>query len=272
MAEYGLHFGPTMLSSTSGLAPTFTHFVRLDTGATLAGPGITQIISGLGMYKFNYTPSFPIYFEIDGATTGLGAYRYIQGMLDPLDELTAQLSGVGATNQAIGATLLQGQVNFGSTLVAIGNTLTGVGNTLASINVGGIGTTLVYVGDQVLALGVTNQAIGVTLVQGQANIGTTLVAIGNTVLGIGNTLIGISGLAVSLAGIETAIGSTASLIGDNVTDPATLYGYLKRLQNWNEGDSVYTKATGVWEVSAIGGNTLLASKTLDETLTTVTKS
>lgn len=132
--QYGLHFGPTFLSATSGLAPTFINFVRLDTGTTLTPPGITQIIAGIGMYKFAYTPSFPVYFEVDGATTGLGAYRYIQGTLDNIDQIDDLLSFQGTTLQAVGATILQGQVNMGITLVAIGNTGTvGVGSLLASI-------------------------------------------------------------------------------------------------------------------------------------------
>lgn len=207
MAQFGLKFGTGPLSATSGLAPTFTNFARLDTAATLAPPGITQIYAGVGIYSFEYTPSLPIYFQVDGATTGLGSFRYIHGMLANLDQLDVLLAQQGGTLQAIGATILQGQVNLGSTLVAIGNTLGGLGGTLA----------------------------------------------------------------VGMTSLLAAIGSTASVIGDNASNPATLYGYLKRLQNFNEGDSDYDKASGVWTITGVGGDTTLAVKTLNESSTNVTK-
>lgn len=198
--EYGLYFGSTTLSATSGLAPTFIHFIRMDTGGTLTPPGITQVVAGVGAYKFSYTPSFPIYFQVDGATTGLGANRFITGTLGNVDQIDDIVAQTGATMQAIGATILQGQVNLGSTLVAIGNTsITGI------------------------------------------------------------------------AGLITSVGSTASLIGTDVVNPGTLYGYLKRAQEIGEGDSTYVKASGVLTMTDRTGATTLAVKTLADSGSEVTK-
>lgn len=101
--EYGIKFGVGALSVTSGLAPTFIHFVRLDTGGTVTPPGITQIIAGIGIYKFSWTPSYPIFFEIDGATTGLGGDRYMHGILDRIDQVDQD---VATANASLGSSML----------------------------------------------------------------------------------------------------------------------------------------------------------------------
>lgn len=144
--NYSLQFGSGSATLTSGLSPTFTYFVRLDTGATTAPPGITQIISTAGIYKFSYTPSFPIAFQVDGATSGLGTFRYINGQLDNIDQIDDLLLATGGTLQAIGSTLNGiGTTNIalGTTNVALGTTAVflagssgsavGIGNTLTAI-------------------------------------------------------------------------------------------------------------------------------------------
>jgi len=218
--QFGIKFGTGVLSATSGLAPTFIHFVRMDTGGTLAPPGITQLIASQGLYKFEYSPSFPIYFQIDGATTGLGADRYITGTLDPLQYVDERLAYLGATT------------------VGIGNT--------------------------VLAIGITHIAQGATVVA----IGNTLVATGSTIVGIGNTL---SSLGTTLGDLYTKIGTTASSFGSTSTDPGTIYGFLKRLQELQEGNAIYTKASGSWMIYSRGSSTLLREKLLTNAAATATK-
>lgn len=187
--QYAIAFGNGALTTTSGLAPTFIHFIRLDTGGTLTPPGITQIIANVGAYKFEYTPSFPIYFEIDGATTGLGSARYIKGQLDPIDRIDEIVEPIGTS------------------LGALSSTMSSVASTLA---------------------------FGMTSILG-------------------------------------SIGTTASSFGTNVTDPATLYGYLKRLQEVAEGDGAYAKASGVWTIYDRAGSVTLAIKTLSDGAAEVTK-
>lgn len=215
--EYGIKFGSGALSLTSGLAPTFIHFVRLDTGGTVAPPGITQIINGIGIYKFSYTPSFPIYFEIDGATTVLGSDRYIHGMLDRIDQVDQDVAGISA--------MVSG---FGASLVGTSGYLLGISAFLA--------------------------------------------AQGNTLLGTSGILLPLVGISGQVADISARIGTTASSFGSTSVDPGTLFGYMKRIQEFNEGAQVYVKSSGLWSLFSRSSSTLLSSKTVAETATEVTRS
>lgn len=74
----------------------------------------------------------------------------------------------------------------------------------------------------------------------------------------------------SLAGMALAIGTTASSYGSTSIDPVDLYGYLKRNLEFNEGDKLYTKATGLLDYYIRGGGitgTLLREKTVSDSTT-----
>ncbi len=109
----------------------------------------------------------------------------------------------------------------------------------------------------------TNIAFGTTNVA----IGTSLAAIGNTILaGLGG------GVGTSLsAEILLRMGSTLSSFGSTSVDPGDLFGYLKRNQEFLEGNQQFNKTSGAWDISTRGG-TLLIEKTLSNSSTTVTKS
>lgn len=82
--------------------------------------------------------------------------------------------------------------------------------------------------------------------------GMTLVAIGNT----------------GSAQVALLIGTTASSFGSTSTDPATVMGYLKRLQEFNEGNSNFTKQSGAWDIfargNAVGASTQLIQKVVTD--------
>ena len=215
--EYWLKFGTGNPSDTSGLSPTLSIF-RSWTGGVLTAPGITQPIASYGLYRFEYTPSFPIVFVADGATTGLtAANRYLTGALDPLDLVDERLQEVGST-------------------------LLGVGSTLA--------------------------AVGLTLIPSQ---GLSLIAQGLTLTGYGVSIYaqGQSGVA-NFTEVLARLGTTASSYGSTSVDPGDVYGYLKRLQELQEGDSDFNKTTGTWQIETRGG-TLLREKTLTNSASAVTK-
>jgi len=78
---------------------------------------------------------------------------------------------------------------------------------------------------------------------------------------------------VSVGNTQIAtIGTTASSFGNVTTDPGTVMGYLKRIQEWLEGDATFTKATGVWTVSDRTSGTSLGVKNLSNNTTSSTKS
>ena len=177
-------------SSSANLSPTFINFIKFD-GTTLAAPGITQPITGTGLYQFTYTPSFSIGFVIDGATTGLNnLQRYISGNIDTFDSAD----------------------EIGATCVALGNTNVAIGTTVQSI---------------------------------------------------------LTGLSI---GIYAVLGSTASSYGTSVTDPVDLFGYLKRIREILEGSQSFNKTSGAWSIYSRGFTQLLASKTLVNDASGVTRS
>lgn len=230
MAVYWLKFGSTGATNTSGLAPTLTVFKKYD-GTVVSPPGITQPIANYGLYQFEFSASFSVIFEADGATTGLSATdRFIYGSCEALDS-----TDFGATTAALGSTVS----GIAATMLATGSTIFGMGSTLS-----GIGTTLI--------------AQGSTLV----GTGTTLVAQGATIVAIGNTV-----LSINAAGI----GSTASTFGSTSADPDTLFGYMKRIQELIEGNQDFNKSTGSWEMWSRGSSTLLRLKTLTNSTSGVTK-
>lgn len=67
-------------------------------------------------------------------------------------------------------------------------------------------------------------------------------------------------------------GSASDAIGDNSTDPTTLFGFILRIREWLEGDSSYNKANGQWTVLERSGVTTLQVKTIVDNGSTVTKS
>lgn len=71
------------------------------------------------------------------------------------------------------------------------------------------------------------------------------------------------------------IGTTASSFGSTLTDPSTVMGYLKRLQEFNEGNSIFTKTSGAWSIysrgNAVGASTQLAQKTVSDAGSVITK-
>jgi hypothetical protein len=215
---YWLKFGSGHPTLTTGLAPTFVVF---NTGLTaLTAPGITQPIAGYGLYQFTYTPSYPITFVCDGATTNgsilSSSERYITGSLDVMDNLSdlrTTLASEGSTVLAIGGTLTAigaAQANMGSTLVSYGSSLV----TIAS-NVINNGTTLVANGALIINQGSTLVAFGNTLTtQGTniTNIGTTQVAIGNSM-----SVLALGSAVAALGTTQTALGATLVAYGNSLS-------------------------------------------------------
>lgn len=67
------------------------------------------------------------------------------------------------------------------------------------------------------------------------------------------------------------IGSITDVIGDNVTDPTSLFAFVRRIKEWLEGQSTYTKATGGYVVKETTGATTLSSQIITDNSSTVTK-
>lgn len=115
-----------------------------------------------------------------------------------------------------------------------------------------------------------------------ANQGTSLLALGSTILSLGTTFLAfgtsfgaVSSTILSLGAFNASfIGSTASSFGTTSTDPTSVFGYLKRIQELMEGDQVFFAAGGTLQLynrTGLGTTTLLRTKDVLNTGASVTK-
>lgn len=130
--------------------------------------------------------------------------------------------------------------------------------TAANASLFAFGASNIALGMTNVAIGTSLGALGITNLAQSTNNGATIVAIGNT----------LSGINTNLAGL----GDTASTFGDVNTNPGTVFGYLRRVVEFLEGNSTFTKATGGLTFSSRGSSYVLANKTVSDTTTTTTKS
>jgi hypothetical protein len=233
MKQYWLQFGSGDPRNYTGLTPSLVIFKSFS-GVALTAPGLTEPISGSGLYKFEYNPSFSIAFLADGSASISASGRYIAGVLDPSHVVDERVSDMGAT------------------VVAIGSSAAVMGNSLAVM-----GGSLSVMGGSLVAMGNTLAAIGLSA----GVMGTSLSALGSTVMAIGS----------SLTAIDAKIGTTASSFGDTLTDPGTIYGHLKRIQEHLEGNATFNKSSGLWYIYSRGSSTMLRAKTLANTSSQATK-
>lgn len=125
---YWIRFGDGDPSNYSGLSPTFTKF-HSYTGGILSAPGFTEAIAGSGIYQFTYTPSFPIGFTADAATTGIiNVLRFVTGSLDPSDMIDVEVGAIGASLSAISTTFGDLAVKVGATTSSFGTASTDPGD------------------------------------------------------------------------------------------------------------------------------------------------
>jgi len=83
----------------------------------------------------------------------------------------------------------------------------------------------------------------------------------------------VTGTLDPVQAVDEKIGDFAiDSFGSTSADPSTIAGYLKRNQEFNEGDAAFTKSTGIWSIYSRGSSTLLREKALTNTLTSATKS
>ena len=86
------------------------------------------------------------------------------------------------------------------------------------------------------------------------------VADGGGALGVNDRYI--AGTLDPVQAVDEQIGTVADSFGSTSSDPATVFGYLKRALEFWEGNALYTKATGIWQIFSRGSSTLLRQKTL----------
>lgn len=82
----------------------------------------------------------------------------------------------------------------------------------------------------------------------------------------------ITGVLDPISIIDQRIGDTTDGFGSTSVDPSTMFGYLKRAQEFNEGNATFIKSTGIWSIFSRGSSALLAQKTLTNSTTSANKS
>lgn len=236
---------------TSLIALGTSHIAQ---GVSILAIGTSHLAQGVSIIAQNVslTAQSVSLLSIGTTLTGYGVSAFAQG---------ATLFGFGVSNLAQGVSITAQGVSItaqGASLSAQGSTLFGIGTTLTGYGVSAFaqGSTLFGIGTTLTGFGVSGFASGSTLTGYAVSIYA------------GN--VSLYALGLTLGTLDARIGATTSTFGDSSTDPGTIYGYLKRVQEFLEGDATFTKSTGAWAVKSRGG-TLLASKTLTNTSSAVTK-
>lgn len=168
------------------------------------------------------------------------SYNATQTVAFVLDGAT---TGLAASQRYI-AGVFDNQDQFGQTLSAMAATLAATAS----------GTTLNALGASLSAMGVSLSALGTSLPAGFAANATLIGNQGLTLIAIGNTQTAQGGL----------FGDTTSSFGSTSVDPTTMFGFLKRSQEYAEGNRTYTKATGLLDYYSRGSSTLLIEKTITD--------
>lgn len=110
--KYWLKFGSGDPRTNTGLFPTLVIF-NTEGGTALSAPGITEAITGSGLYQFTYGPTISIAFLADGGAGLSSSDRFIAGVLDPIQAVDQR---VGVTGDSFGSTAIDpstvtGQLN-----------------------------------------------------------------------------------------------------------------------------------------------------------------
>ena len=228
--NYWMQFGA---SNVSGLSPTFIQW-RTTAGGSLAPPSISEPGSG-GAYMFAYNALTQIFFQCDGATSGLAfTDRYISGVVDPSDNFGFTLSGIAATQSVYAPIIPAGY----------------------SLTVAGLSQSIQNYSLIVQGLSLTVQNISLT-VQGLSLI------VADYSLGVQNYSLAIQGASL--------LGDTASSFGTDISDPVSIFGFLKRAQEDREGNETYIKASGTLSTYSRGSSQLLVTKTISDSATETSK-
>lgn len=82
----------------------------------------------------------------------------------------------------------------------------------------------------------------------------------------------VSGTLDPIQAVDEKVGTLDDSFGSTSVVPTTIFGYVKRLFEFNEGNSTFSKTSGLWNIFSRGSSTQLAQKTLADTSSTVTKS
>ncbi len=81
----------------------------------------------------------------------------------------------------------------------------------------------------------------------------------------------INGVLDPVLAIDQVIGQPYDSFGSTGIDPSTVIGYSKRNLEYNEGNAVFNKSTGVWDVYSRGSSTMLFEKQLANNTSQATK-
>jgi hypothetical protein len=180
---------------------------------------------------------------------GTGIYNFQWGTTTPIAFLVdAATTSPGSTGRYVSGQLDPNDRGdeYAATMIAMGNT---------SI---ALGITGIALGTTAVALGITSIAFGTSIIaQGVSNAAQNV-----TILSQGTSI------SVAVAGV----GTPSSSFGTSAADPTDLFGYMRRIQELLEGNNTYNKVSGAFTLLSRGSSVTLASKTVTNSVSLVTKS
>lgn len=81
----------------------------------------------------------------------------------------------------------------------------------------------------------------------------------------------ITGVLDPIQNVDEKVGTLSDSFGTVIVDPTTILGYVKRIQEWLEGNALFNKSTGAWTVYSRASGATLAVKALTNTTSQSTK-
>lgn len=82
----------------------------------------------------------------------------------------------------------------------------------------------------------------------------------------------VKGALDPIQAVDEKVGTLSDSFGTTAIDPTTVIGWLKRTQEFLEGNATFAKSTGTWDIYSRGSSTLLREKVLTNTTTAANKS
>lgn len=81
----------------------------------------------------------------------------------------------------------------------------------------------------------------------------------------------VQGVLDPIQAVDEKVGTSADSFGSTSVDPSTIFGYVKRNLEFQEGDATFNKSSGIWDIYSRGSSTLLREKTLANSTSQVSK-
>ncbi len=139
----------------------------------------------------------------------------------------------------------------------------------------GLSPTLIVFGSEggtaLVAPGITEPIVGSGLYQFSYDPTLAVAFVADGGAGLSSSDRYVTGVLDPIQAVDEKMGTVTDSFGSTASDPTTVFGFLRRMQEFWEGNKIYTKSTGIWQIFSRGSSTMLREKTLTNTTSQATE-